>query len=119
MKVLKPLQFDQTGRIALNVNNRFEMIAIHRILYCEAKGNYTTIHLTDGTAYMTAGNLRSVTTKLKDYGFFTIDKSFAVNLLLIKSITHERNAKIQLEPCGELKIARSRKPALLDLLFCH
>jgi two-component system, LytTR family, response regulator len=117
MKVLKPLQFDQTGRIAITVNNRLEMITMNRISHCEAKGNYTLIHLIDGTKYMTAGNLRSVTEKLKDFGFFTIDKSFVVNLLHIKAITQQRNAKVLLESCVELKIARSRKPALLYLLF--
>jgi two-component system LytT family response regulator len=118
MKVLKPLQFDQSGRIALSVCNRLEMITIGNILYCEAKGNYTNIHLTNGKIYMTAGNLRSVYEKLKDFGFFTIDKSYVVNLLLIKAITQERNAKVLLDAqCNPLKIARSRKPALMDLLF--
>ncbi len=117
MKLLKPLHFDQSGRIALPVNNRLEMITIGNIVYCEAKGNYTNIHLTDGKKYMTAGNLRSVYEKLKDYGFFTIDKSYVVNLLYIRAITQERNAKVLLDPEGELKIARSRKPALMELLF--
>ncbi|HEX2935774.1 MAG TPA: LytTR family DNA-binding domain-containing protein [Bacteroidales bacterium] len=117
MKVLKPLHFDQSGRIAIHVNNRLEMITINRITYCEANGNYTFIHLADGNKYMTACNLHSVYEKLKDFGFFTIDKSYVVNLLFIKAITQERNAKVLLDPEGELKIARSRKPALMDLLL--
>lgn len=117
MKLLKPLHFDQSGRIALHVNNRLEMITIGNIQYCEAKGNYTNIHLTDGNKYMTAGNLHSVYEKLKDFGFFTIDKSYVVNLLYIRAITQERYAKVLLNPEGELKIARSRKPALMNVLF--
>ena len=117
MKVLKPMHFDQSGRIALTVNHRLEMIAMNRILYCSANGNYSVIHLNDGIKYMTSKSLKCVGLKLKEFGFFTIDKSFVVNILFIKSITQDRNARVLLDDCTELKVSRNRKSALMDLLF--
>ena len=118
MKVLRNVKFDQSGRIAIHANNRLVMIDICRILYCKADGNYSHIHLTDGNSFTTSYNLRFVSQKLIEFGFFTIDKSVVVNLQLIQSITQERQAKLTLTDCTELKIARNRKKELMDLLFC-
>ena len=117
MKVLKSVNFDQTGRIAVTVNRRIELITINRILYCKASGNYSVIYLTDGTTYMNCQNLKCLCQDLEEFGFFTIDKSLLVNLLFIKSITQERNAKVLLDNNTELKIARERKSKLMELLF--
>jgi len=93
------------------------MITLNRIVYCEANGNYSVFHLSNGNTYMLANTLKSVSQKLKEHGFFVIDRSYMVNLMYIKSLTIERKTKVLLDGDAELKVARNRKTELMGLLL--
>jgi len=117
MKVLKPLHFDQTGRISVSINHRIFFIEMSLIQYCTADGNYTDIHHIDGTTFIISDNLGDVLKKLEQFGFFAIDKSCVINLMYIRGMTQERNAKVMLDDSVELKVARDRKSELMNILF--
>lgn len=117
MKLMKPLNFDQSGRIAVLFNGKLIIVEISTILYCEASGNYCTIHLTNGESYTDSYGLKCLKQQLGEFGFFPIDKSVIINLLHIHSITSERHARVSLGESVELKVSRDRKAELMKLLF--
>ena len=117
MKILKPLHYDQSGRIALKVNNRQVFVKIRKIIYCKANGNYSIFHVKGNKHFAHCENLGCVEAKLRPYGFFTIDKSLLVNLRRIRGISQGRCSRVYLKPETELKVARNRKCDLFKVLF--
>lgn len=117
MKFVKKHHFDQTQQIAVSQNGKMILIEVKDINYCEAEGGYVTIHLTDKKAYLVSENIGHVSQQLKDFGFISINKSTVINLLLIKSLTKERCAKVTLEGSIERSVARQRKSELIKMLF--
>lgn len=77
---------DNTGRFAINnmvlmnINGELKFIKIKDINYIEAKGNYTTVSLLDGTSFSTYGLIKVWEDKLPSEDFFRIHRSTIVNL---------------------------------------
>jgi Response regulator of the LytR/AlgR family len=117
MKILKDLTFDQTRKIAIPDKGKLVMIEIKQILYCAAQGNYTIFHLFDGNKYTSSYTLKSTYEKLKDFGFISISKSFAINLNGIHSIVQKRSTSVIMANGEELKVSRNCKGTLLKVLF--
>jgi two-component system, LytTR family, response regulator len=117
MKVIKPLNFDQSMRISVNVKRQVKMFMISQILYCEASRNYTIIHLMDGSQYMTAKSLGCVRDMLNHHGFCQIHKSMVVNLQCISSVSREEKPSITLANNKVLMVARRKKQELLKALI--
>jgi two-component system LytT family response regulator len=72
------LGFD--NMILMNINNEMKFIKIKDINYIEAKGNYTTISLVDGTSFTTYGLIKVWEDKLPMDDFLRIHRSTIVNL---------------------------------------
>jgi two-component system LytT family response regulator len=77
---------DTTGRFAINnmvlmnINGELKFIKIKDINFIEAKGNYTTVSLLDGTSFSTYGLIKVWEDKLPNEDFFRIHRSTIVNL---------------------------------------
>ena len=117
MKILKDLTFDQTRKIAIPDKGKLVMIEIRQILYCAAQGNYTIIHLFDGSKYTSSYTLKSTCQKLNDFGIISISKSFAINLNGIHCIVQKRCTSVIMVNGEELKVSRNCKGTLIKILF--
>jgi DNA-binding LytR/AlgR family response regulator len=72
--------------ILMNINNEMKFIKIKDINYIEAKGNYTTVALTDETTFTTYGLIKVWEDKLPQDDFFRIHRSTIVNLHNVQKI---------------------------------
>ncbi len=83
---------ETTGRFAIgnmvlmNINGELKFIKIKEINFIEAKGNYTTISMQDGTSFSTYGLIKVWEDKLPIDDFFRIHRSTIVNLNNIAKI---------------------------------
>lgn len=81
------------------------------ILYAEAMDNYSRLHTARGN-FMLSQTLKSVETKLLDYGFVRVHRSYLVNLLHIDLIAPRH----LLIGSTELPVSESQRQRLLDLI---
>ena len=72
--------------ILMNINNEMKFIKIKDINFIEAKGNYTTICLVDGTKFTTYGLIKIWEDKLPAEDFLRIHRSTIVNLHQVDKI---------------------------------
>jgi two-component system LytT family response regulator len=72
--------------ILMNINNEMKFIKIKDINFIEAKGNYTTVSLVDGTIFTTYGLIKVWEDKLPQDDFFRIHRSTIVNLHNVQKI---------------------------------
>lgn len=107
----------QNARIALPINHHIDFLTTSDIRFCQAQGNYTELHLTNGKRCIASANLATVAKKLQPYGFVIIHKSCLVNGEHVKSLCQKPPPKIILDNDDELIIARRRKPAIMKALF--
>lgn len=79
-------RFGINNMILMNINGELKFIRIRDIAYIEAKGNYTTISMLDGTSFNTYGLIKVWEDKLPLDDFFRIHRSTIVNLNNIAKI---------------------------------
>ncbi len=81
------IQLDyQTKKILINKNSSIHFISICDIMYCQADGNYCTIHLRNGEKYISSKTLKKVESKISHPTFLRIHQSYLVNGEYIKSV---------------------------------
>jgi len=73
-------RFSINNMVLMNINGELKFIKIKDINYIEAKGNYTTISMSDGTSFNTYGLIKVWEDKLPQDDFFRIHRSTIVNL---------------------------------------
>ncbi len=74
--------------VALPTASKIELARVKDILFCEAQGRYTIIHLSEDQV-VTTKNLREYDDKLVKKGFYRIHNSYLINLSKLKHIYRE------------------------------
>jgi len=77
-RILKKMDHDE--KIRLNFTHSYVLINPSEIVYCEADGSYTTLHMENGEKEMANHYLGIVEKKLLGRQFFRISRSFLINL---------------------------------------
>lgn len=73
-------RFGINNMVLMNINNEMKFIKIKEINYIQAKGNYTSVCLQDGTNFVAYGLIKVWEDKLPLDDFFRIHRSTIVNL---------------------------------------
>jgi len=73
-------RFAINNMVLMNIEGELKFIKIKEINYIEAKGNYTTICMIDGSIFSTYGLIKVWEDKLPKDDFFRIHRSTIVNL---------------------------------------
>lgn len=77
-RILNSLKLE--AKLRLSSMSCHLLIKPEDILYCEAEGSYTKLHMDNGTIELTTTYLGKVEEILSDYHFFRIGRSLMVNL---------------------------------------
>jgi two-component system, LytTR family, response regulator len=93
----------------------FEFIDTDTILYLQAEANYTQLFLTDNCKLISSKNLGYFEAALSQKPFLRIHHSTIVNLQKVIRYTKGDDGWVTLITNTSLKVARSKKEALL---FC-
>lgn len=73
--------------ITIYEKGEYTTIRISNILYCEAAGSYTNIHLRNNRELLFSKNLKSLETMVEHSDFFRVHRSYLVNLRNVKEFT--------------------------------
>ncbi|MEI7014432.1 LytR/AlgR family response regulator transcription factor [Leptospira licerasiae] len=103
--------------ISLKKDGMIEVIRFQDILYLEASGNFTEIHLKSGRKELIRKTMESVLSELNS-DFFRSHRSFIINLSEVKKILHGKgnHFKVLLGDSAEVALSRSNYGALKEML---
>lgn len=79
-KLLVALREQVPSRIKLNTRSGYVLIDPAEIVYCEADGNYTHLHLSRGNSEIITQNLGAIEEVLDGNAFFRASRSYLLNL---------------------------------------
>ena len=91
------------------------MIKTATITRLQAKGNFTEIHLADGSTKLICKFLKHFDVLLEE-PFIRIHRSFIVNLHFIKSYSRAAGGFVTLQDGSEIEVSASYKDQLLKTL---
>ncbi len=100
--------------IIIPSHDKYEVVKISEISYCEGSDRYTYVFTTDGRKIISSQNLGKFKTMLSESNFFVTHKSFVVNLGEVKSLTTDD--EVILANGSKVPIARRRKQEFINAL---
>jgi two-component system, LytTR family, response regulator len=103
-------------RIAVAVTSGLEIIHLNNILYLEAEGNYTNIHLENSRPLLSSKTLKEFEDILPATQFCRIHNASLINIQFIKKYNKGEGGQVVLSNGAVLDVARRRKEELLQLL---
>jgi two-component system, LytTR family, response regulator len=107
----------EPASIAVATHTGLEIIAMADILYLEATGNYTNIHLSGGKPLLASKTLKEFEDILPATQFFRIHNASLVNISAIKKYNKGEGGQVARHNGTLLDVARRRKEELLELLL--
>jgi len=108
------LTSNNTGKVALPVNNSYVFENTNNILYCKSEINYTKLYFYDKPPVLITKTLKTFESILPEKTFFRIHRSYIINLNCIKSLEKNKNAKITLENGDILPVSKEKIKELIE-----
>ena len=128
LAILKSEEFNRTQILLQNLKSKpeqqhivlptlqgFDVIKTASITKLQAKGNFTEVHLTDGSFKLICKFLKHFD-ELLDAPFIRIHRSFIINLNFIKSYSKGAGGFITLLDGSEIEVSGTYKEQLLKIL---
>ncbi|WP_280935708.1 LytR/AlgR family response regulator transcription factor [Aquimarina sp. 2201CG14-23] len=104
----------ETPKISITDAKGVHIVKAIDVLYCVSDGNYTTFVMKDENEIVISKNLKHFESKLKDYNFFRIHKSYLVNLNHIDFLVKEQGGSVVMKNGKSLPISRNGKKELYE-----
>jgi len=104
----------ETPKISITDAKGVHVVKAIDILYCVSDGNYTTFVMTDETEIVISKNLKHFESKLQNFNFLRIHKSYLVNLDHIDFLIKEQGGSVIMKNGKSLPISRKSKKELYD-----
>jgi two-component system, LytTR family, response regulator len=102
------------SRLAVPTNDGLVFLNVDQILYCEATGNYTNIHMDDGRKFVVSRTLKEYENLLEEQDFFRIHNSFLINLNCLKKYIRGEGGQVVMNNDQALDVSKSRKKSFLE-----
>jgi two-component system, LytTR family, response regulator len=102
------------SRLAVPSSDGLVFVSVDGILYCEASGNYTNIHMADGRKFVVSRTLKEYEEMLEDLDFFRIHNSYLINLNLIKKYIRGEGGQVVMTNDQALDVSKAKKKSFMD-----
>lgn len=106
----------QTHKLTIPTLEKYEIIEIGSIIYCEADRAWTTIHMEKGNKITSSKNLLSFEKILANYNFIRIHRSYLVNLAHITGYIKGRGGIAILPNNKEIPVSEIHRNELMKKL---
>ncbi len=103
-------------RIALPMRDGYEFVTPEQIIYLEAEGSYTKIHLQENRQLLVSRSIGDIAEMLPAVVFVRIHHSSIVNMTYITHFLRTDGGYVQLKNGLKLMVSKSRKNELMDRL---
>lgn len=117
-KLFAQIQRVKSGRMKIGLPSvhGIDFIDCNEIIYCQSESNYTRIYLEDNRKILASKTLKEIGQMLPDNIFFRLHNSFIANLDKVTSFSNEDGGTVVLSDIHKIKVSRTKKKELLDLL---
>lgn len=105
----------QFNKVALPTTEGLEFIAVESIVRLESSGNYTEVHISDGSKLLISKTMKDLSSKLPSELFIRPHNSHIINLQFIKKYIRGSGGQIILEDNTSVPVSRSNKDMIKDL----
>lgn len=106
----------QFEKLAIPSIDGVEFVPVHDIIFCQADGNYTKIHLQGGKVLLASRTLKEFELLLSEAGFCRVHHGSLINLKHISKYVKGEGGYLILAGGHEVPVARRRREALLRRL---
>ncbi len=104
------------AKILLPFKNGKKAISIDDVVFCEADGKYSTIHLSSGKNVLVCKSLGELEEILSKNIFCRSHRKYLINLNYLEEISSGRNCNISLRNNVKLPVAVRRKKQIIDFI---
>lgn len=112
IRQLEVINDDPSSKLALPSAEGFIFVRPKEIIYCEADGNYTKVHLTENRKQVVTRTLKDFEQMLPAELFFRTHHSYIINLSFIKKFNKGDNTLV-LENGVTLDVSKRKKESFL------
>ncbi|WP_341221788.1 LytTR family DNA-binding domain-containing protein [Polaribacter atrinae] len=113
----KSFQQFAINKIALELPKGIKFISHEKILFFEADGVYTKVHLVNGTTEIICKTLKHFTDQLSDKPmFYKPHRSYLINLKFMDELVKKDGLHVVMQNKRTIPIARDRKEAFLNMI---
>ena len=106
----------QYQKIAFPQREGYEFITVENILYCNAEGAYTSVHLINNKKFLISKNLGDIEEMLPADIFQRIHHSTIVNIQHITNLIRADGGYLILDNAEKLMVSKAKKDMLLQRL---
>lgn len=117
-KLFDQMQRVKSGRVKIGLPSvhGIDFIDCNDIIYCQSESNYTRIYLEGSRKILASKTLKEIGQMLPDNLFFRLHNSYIANLDKVTSFSHDDGGTIILSDIHKIKVSRTKKKELLELL---
>jgi two-component system LytT family response regulator len=102
-------------KIVIKTTEKIYLILISDLVFIEADGSYSKLHLKDGNILMTSRALKDFEEMLNNQGFFRVHKSYLINLSAIREFERAGGGYLVLSEGSKVPVSSRKKEHLLSL----
>jgi len=99
--------------IAIQDDHGLTFISPKDIRYCNSKGSYTKVNLTDNKTVTVSKNLKEIQLLLGDEYFVRIHHSFLINLKHARKYINTDGCFVEMDNGEKLSVSRNKRPDFL------
>ena len=115
-KILLQNQSASETKIGIGMANKIVFINIPEILYCEAQGAYTNVHLQNGKKIVASKSIGEFESQLISQKFFRIHHSTLINLNHVKEFQRFDGGYVMMENNAKLEVSQRKRKDFLDAI---
>ena len=115
-KLLTVNNVSAESRIGIAMADKIVFVNISDILYCEARGVYTNIHLHEGKKILASKPLGDFESQLTTHKFFRIHHSTLINLNRIKEFQRFNGGYVVMQNDAKLEVSHRKRKDFLDAI---
>jgi two-component system LytT family response regulator len=102
-------------KIMLPTLEGFEIVAITKILYCEAADNFTKFYFDEGQPLLICRTLKYFEDVLQPHGFLRIHRSYMINPVFVVRYSKGKGGYVTMKNNQELEVSANKKQEFLSL----
>jgi two-component system, LytTR family, response regulator len=104
------------SRIAIPVQNGYQLVPVDKIMLCAAEKQYTDIYLESGTTICSSLNLGEYEELLTDHDFFRVHHSYMLNRQYIRQYIRGEGGEVIMENKMSIPVSRRKKQEFINWL---
>ena len=108
--------YESVNKLAVNTDKQINIIHTHEIIYLEASGKKTKLHLNNGRCVEALTDIDSYEQKLANSSFMRIHESFIVNLDYFSKFNFKDKLQMELNDGMNLPVDHDKKEALINYI---